>query len=130
MGGAQLVLWLLSVAVLAGLLWLGVRARHFHKPPAKSEAEEMLRLWLEEWFLIDDIVKTAFDVGTANPAGIKAIRNDLGRLSEPELRAAVAAFLQHRNVRKQVAKYMSWRYQLPKDACMKKLNELSEAARA
>jgi hypothetical protein len=125
-----MMLWLVSLLLIAGLFALGVRAWNRRIAPELPEAHEYLRLWLEEWILVDDILQAAYSVQIASPEGVKAIRERLGQMSYDELRMAAAAFLQHRDVRSQVAKYMVWRHALPKAAVMRKLNELSEPARA
>ena len=121
------VVWAICTMWLAAFLYIGIKT--WRRPAPVSEEHEYLRLWLEDWFLVDDILKAAFEAGTASPGGIQAVKLRLGRMTTPELRAAVAAFLQHRNVRRVVADYMRWRYQLPKPQVMARLNELSEMAR-
>jgi hypothetical protein len=123
-------LWVCAFGVIVLLIGVGLRAWNRRIAPELPEAHEYLRLWLEEWILVDDILQAAYSVRTARPEGVKAIRERMGQMSYDELRMAAAAFLQHRDVRRQVAKYMVWRHALPKAAVMRKLNELSEPARA
>jgi len=125
-----LTAWLFAIALVLILFRLGTHVWRSRLAPEPPEELEHLRLWLEEWMLVDDIVSAAYSVKTASPEGIRDTRLKLGGMDEPMLRCAVAAFLQHRTVRREVAKYMSWRYVLPRAKCMKRLQELSEIARA
>lgn len=121
--------WLVALVLILTLWSLGFKAWRGRLSPAFPEEHEELRLWLEEWLLVDDIVRAAYAAGTANPDGVSNVRLIMGSMETGELRCAVAAFLQHRTVRQQVAKYMEWRYGLKKTDAMRKLNDLSAIAR-
>lgn len=127
---ADAVLWLWGAGFLF-VLALALRRlwRRNRYVQDRSAEHDILVRALDEWLRSPDVVTAMVKAGVANHYRLRQLQGTCGRMSEPMLRAALAALLQPRTVRQAVAKHMVKHRRADHHRAMEALMELAEPGR-
>jgi hypothetical protein len=124
------MLWLaVLLLIVAGAVFLVRLWRRNRYVQARSPEHDILVRAVDDWLRSPDVKAAMVKAGVADYQGLIRLQSQCGRMSEPMLRASLAALLQPRPVRQAIAKRLVKTYRADHHRAMDSLMALAEVGR-